>query len=125
MSCELDVVRGRPCDFSRCAESTNPSLSCVPPRSRSKVDERSVVRGVGLDVHRDFCKVTIAENGRVRSARRIAARVPTLALFAASLAADDVVALEATTGAERCQDGDMRKRCTAAGMLVAEQQFRR
>jgi hypothetical protein len=23
------------------------------------------------------------------------------------------------------QDGDMRKRCTAAGMLVAEQQFRR
>jgi hypothetical protein len=35
MSCELGVVRGRPCDWSRCAESTNPSLSCVPPRSRS------------------------------------------------------------------------------------------
>ena len=26
---------------------------------------------------------------------------------------------------KRCQDGDMRKRWTAAGMLVAEQQFRR
>ena len=26
---------------------------------------------------------------------------------------------------KRWQDGDMRKRCTAAGMLVAEQQFRR
>ena len=28
MSCELDVVRGRPCDLPGCAESTNPSLSC-------------------------------------------------------------------------------------------------
>ncbi|HEX3317800.1 MAG TPA: IS110 family transposase [Solirubrobacteraceae bacterium] len=65
------------------------------------VDERSAVRGLGLDVHRDFCEVAIAENGRVRSAGRIATRVAALELFAASLAADDVVALEATTGADR------------------------
>jgi transposase len=65
------------------------------------VDERSVVRGLGLDVHRDFCEVAIAQNGRVRSAGRIATRVPALELFAASLGPDDVVALEATTGTDR------------------------
>jgi transposase len=65
------------------------------------VDERSVVRGLGLDVHRDFCEVAIADNGRVRSVGRIATRVPALELFAASLAPDDVVALEATTGTDR------------------------
>ena len=101
MSCELGVVRGRPCDLPRCAESTNPSLSCVPPRSHSKSDERSVVRGLGLDVHRDFCEIAIAEHGRVRSAGRIQTRVAALELFAQSLAPDDVVALEATTGTDR------------------------
>jgi transposase len=59
------------------------------------------VRGLGLDVHRDFCEVAIAENGRVRSAGRIATRVPALELFAASLTREDVVALEATTGTDR------------------------
>jgi len=60
-----------------------------------------VVRGLGMDVHRDFCEVAIAENGRLRSAGRIPTRVPALELFAQSLAPDDVVALEATTGADR------------------------
>jgi transposase len=59
------------------------------------------VRGFGLDVHRDFCEVAIAENGRVRSAGRIPTRVASLELFAASLVAGDVVALEATTGADK------------------------
>jgi transposase len=59
------------------------------------------VRGLGLDVHRDFCEVAIAERGRIRSAGRIATRVPALELFAQSLAPDDVVALEATTGTDR------------------------
>jgi transposase len=54
-----------------------------------------------LDVHRDFCEVAIAENGQVRSAGRIATRVPALELFAQSLAPDDIVALEATTGTDR------------------------
>jgi transposase len=71
--------------------------AALPP----DIDERSVVRGVGLDIHRDFCEVAIAEGGRVRSAGRIATRVPELELFAASLAPDDVVALEATTGTDR------------------------
>jgi transposase len=52
-------------------------------------------------VHRDFCEVAIAERGRIRSAGRIATRVPALELFAQSLAPDDVVALEATTGTDR------------------------
>jgi transposase len=59
------------------------------------------VRGLGLDVHRDFCEVAIAEHGRVRSAGRIQTRVPALALFAQSLGSDDVVAIEATTGTDQ------------------------
>jgi transposase len=59
------------------------------------------VRGFGLDVHRDFCEVAIAENGRIRSAGRIPTRVAPLQLFAQSLVVGDVVALEATTGADK------------------------
>jgi transposase len=59
------------------------------------------MRAFGLDVHRDFCEVAIAEDEGVRSAGRIPSRVAALELFAQSLVASDVVALEATTGADR------------------------
>jgi len=59
------------------------------------------VRGFGLDVHRDFCEVAIAEGSEVRSAGKVPTRVPALELFAESLVASDVVALEATSGAEK------------------------
>ena len=59
------------------------------------------MRGFGLDVHRDFCEVAIGEDGQVRSAGRIASRVEALELFAQSLVAGDVVALEATSGSDR------------------------
>jgi transposase len=73
----------------------------VSRRAPAHFDEGSGVRGFGLDVHRDFCEVAIAENGKIRSAGKIATRVPSLELFAQSLAADDVVALEATTGTDK------------------------
>lgn len=60
-----------------------------------------VVRGIGLDVHRDFCEIAVAERGRVRSAGRIRTRVRALEALARSLMPDDVVALEATTGTDR------------------------
>jgi transposase len=59
------------------------------------------MRAFGLDVHRDFCEVAIAEGGVVRSAGRIATRVDSLELFAQGLLASDTVALEATTGADK------------------------
>jgi transposase len=59
------------------------------------------VRGFGLDVHRDFCEVAIAAGGVVRSAGRVATRVEAIEVFAQSLAPDDVVALEATTGSDK------------------------
>jgi transposase len=59
------------------------------------------MRWIGMDVHRDFCEVAIADEEAVRSAGRIPTRVASLELFAQSLAASDVVALEATTGADR------------------------
>ena len=43
------------------------------------------MRSIGLDVHRDFCEVAIAEQGKVRSAGRIATRPEVLELFAQSL----------------------------------------
>ena len=57
------------------------------------------MRAIGLDVHRDFCEIAIAEEGKVRSAGRIATRPEVLELFAASLASDDRVALEVTGNA--------------------------
>ena len=57
------------------------------------------MRFIGLDVHRDFCEVAIAESGQVRLAGRVQIEPEELALFAQSLAADDQVALEATGNA--------------------------
>ncbi len=74
---------------------------------------RWVDRAIGLDVHRDFCVVSICEAGKVRSAGRVpstpqgedgkvrsAGRVPStpegLRLLAQSLLATDRVALEVT-----------------------------
>src|SRR5688572_24911486 len=59
------------------------------------------MRSFGLDVHRDFCEVAVGDKDGVRSAGRIATRVSALELFAQSLVASDVVALEATTGADK------------------------
>jgi transposase len=58
-----------------------------------------VGRSIGLDVHRDFCQVAIADGGRARSAGRIATPVQQLELFARSLAPTDRVVLEATGNA--------------------------
>jgi transposase len=60
---------------------------------------RAVGRSVGLDVHRDFCEVAIAEEGAVRSAGRVETTPERLELFAQSLGADDRVALEVSGGA--------------------------
>jgi transposase len=57
------------------------------------------MRFIGLDVHRDFCEVAIAEAGRVRRARRVETTPAALELFAQSLAGDDRVALEVTGNA--------------------------
>src|SRR5215207_214135 len=58
-----------------------------------------VGRSIGLDVHRDFCQVAIADGRRARSAGRIAATPEQLALFAQSLASTDRVVMEATGNA--------------------------
>lgn len=57
------------------------------------------MRAIGIDVHGDFCEVAISEGGELRSAGRVASRPAELELFAASLAPDDEVALEATGNA--------------------------
>jgi transposase len=62
-------------------------------------EEGERVRSIGLDVHRDFCEVAIAEAGEVRSAGRIETLPATLELFGQSLCASDRVALEVTGNA--------------------------
>lgn len=41
------------------------------------------MRFIGLDVHRDFCEVAIAEDGELRSAGRVETAPEALELFAA------------------------------------------
>jgi len=70
-----------------------------------------------MDVHRDFCEIAIAEQGKkVRSAGRVASTVAALEALAQSLLPDDVVALEATSGAGLI--GDLI-RPHVGGVLVA------
>jgi transposase len=57
------------------------------------------VRFIGLDVHLDFCEIAICEQGRVRSAGRVASSPEGLAILANSLGPEDHVALEATGNA--------------------------
>lgn len=57
------------------------------------------MRYVGMDVHRDFCELAIAEAGAVRSAGRVRTAPDELRRLAESLGADAEVALEATGNA--------------------------
>jgi len=57
------------------------------------------MRFIGIDIHRDFCEVAIAEGGQVRSAGRIASEESELELFAGSLGAEDRVAMEVSGNA--------------------------
>ena len=57
------------------------------------------MRDIGLDVHRQFCEVAIADAGEIRSAPRIETTPEVLELFAQSLGADDRVVLEVTGSA--------------------------
>jgi transposase len=57
------------------------------------------VRSIGIDVHRDFCEIAIAEDGVVRAAGRVATEPEALKLLAQSLVDSDEVAIEATSNA--------------------------
>jgi transposase len=54
------------------------------------------MRQVALDVHQGFCEVAIREDGKTRSAGRVATGRGTLELFAQSLSRADEVVMEAT-----------------------------
>jgi hypothetical protein len=77
-----------PCDWPGCAASADPSVSLAhgSPESSVSSTKGAKVRAIGLDVHRDFCEVAIAEAGKVRSAGRIASATSTIAFSAASSA---------------------------------------
>lgn len=115
MGCEPAVVRGRPCDSPGCAASTYPSVSLARRllTNRTRKDGKLALRFIGMDVHRDFCEVAIAEqDGKVRSVGRVASTVEALEVMAQSLAPDDVVALEANQRrrADRRSDPSPRRR---------------
>jgi hypothetical protein len=70
----LRLVRSR-CERER-VDVVCPQL--LPPSERKEEQ----VRAIGLDVHREFCEVAIAEGGEVRSAGRIETKPEALRLFA-------------------------------------------
>jgi hypothetical protein len=87
MGFEPVLFGGRPCDLPDCAASAYPSLSLCPRFSRSvagwpEEGEVSVAvvsavgRAIGLDVHLDFCEIAIWEDGKARSAGRVALDLP-------------------------------------------------
>jgi hypothetical protein len=57
------------------------------------------MRSIGIDIHRDFMEVAIAEGGEIRSGPRVAMDPESLELFAASLDRGDQVALEVSGNA--------------------------
>ena len=57
------------------------------------------MRSIGLDIHRDFCEVAIADGEQLRSPGRIEMTPEALELFAQSLAHTDRVALEVSGNA--------------------------
>ncbi len=57
------------------------------------------MRSIGIDIHRDFMEVAIAEEGQLRGCPRVAMDPETLRLFAESLGATDQVALEVSGNA--------------------------
>ena len=57
---------------------------------------RWVGRGIGLDVHREFCVVAVCEDGKVRLAGRVPSTPEGIGALAESLLASDRVALEVT-----------------------------
>jgi transposase len=59
---------------------------------------RWVGRGIGLDLHRDFCEVGICQDGVDRSAGRVAMTPEALEVLAASLESTDRVAMEVSGG---------------------------
>jgi len=57
------------------------------------------MRCIGLDVHRDFCEVAIAQDGKLRSAGRFSTDPDSVERWAGELQPDDLVTLEATGNA--------------------------
>src|SRR5215207_7411869 len=95
-------VGGRPRDCPGVPRARIRSCRVRPPDLRSFVQRRredGMERFVGLDVHRDFCEVAIVEQGRVRSAGRMATTPEALTLFGESLGPAAEVVLEATANA--------------------------
>ena len=92
-------VVGRPCGCPGVLRAR--IRSCRFARRFSVVDvgREGWCAKIGLDVHRDFCEVAIAEGGGVRLAGRVATDPAALTLFAESLVLSDEVVLEATANA--------------------------
>ncbi len=73
------------------------------------------MRSIGMDVHRDFCEIAIAEDGSVRAAGRVATDPEALELMAQSLVSSDEVA-DRGDGERRGDREDPRAACAARGV---------
>ena len=67
--------------------------------TNANAKEEGQMRSIGLDIHRDFMEVAIAEGSEIRSLPRVEMSPESLELFAGSLGADDQVGLEVSGNA--------------------------
>jgi transposase len=82
-----------------CSEHGYVAVVVQLPFDTNHSEEVQRMRSIGLDIHRDFAEVAIAEGGEVRSAGRIEMTPEALELFVQSLGRDDRVALEVSGNA--------------------------
>jgi hypothetical protein len=103
MGFEPVLFGGRPCDLPRlCCEHVSVCVVCpllLPFINVRRDVVKAIGRAIGLDVHLDFCEIAVCEDGKVRSAGRVASTPEALKVLAESLLPSDRVALEVTGSA--------------------------
>ena len=100
-----DGLRARRCSWPPlrpirvCCEHVSVGVTCPPRSQRVRVMGGAGCGSSAWASTGNFCALAVCEDGRVRSAGRIPTSVEALQTLGASLDSDDVVVLEATTGA--------------------------
>lgn len=74
-----------------------------------EVEGRVIGRSVGLDVHRDFCEVAIAEAGEVRSAGRVQTTPERLELLALAREERDPRGADAPVGGQAADERPVQR----------------
>jgi hypothetical protein len=94
MSCELELLHGRPNDLPGCAARADPQMSCKPAGSRRQRGGGMAV--IGMDIHRSFARVAFLQDEQITREQRVDLIHDRLPKFAKTLSSEDEVIIKAT-----------------------------